>query len=169
MVEMERAAGEVVLVGPYTPRVLAVRQDEVVGALDGPGHAGDRDELTAAGRDRGAGPADLSAPPCRSGRQRAGPAGAGVEGRWLSRFREPYQPSLQDRRRGGVGLKCCEGLPRPPDGIPGPLPGCSRSLAGEQVSAGVVALFRQYLLHPHHPGFRRPWRGGEGDGRRPGG
>jgi hypothetical protein len=34
MLEMERAAGEVVLVGPYTLGAPTARQDEVVGALD---------------------------------------------------------------------------------------------------------------------------------------
>ena len=37
MVEMERAAGEAVHLGPYTLRVLAVHKGEVVFTLDGPG------------------------------------------------------------------------------------------------------------------------------------
>ena len=34
MVEVERAAGDAVLVGPYTLGAPTARQDEVVGALD---------------------------------------------------------------------------------------------------------------------------------------
>jgi hypothetical protein len=73
MVEMERAAGEAVLVGPYTLRALTARQDEVVGALDGPGHAGDRHELTAGGRDRGGWPRRPERPAVPVGSPAGGP------------------------------------------------------------------------------------------------
>jgi hypothetical protein len=66
MIEMELAAGEAALVGPYTLRVLAVRRGKVVFALDGPGH-----EPTAAGPD-GADRPERKAVPARSPASRPG-------------------------------------------------------------------------------------------------
>jgi hypothetical protein len=43
---MERAAGDAVLAGPYTLRALTARQDEVGGALDGPGGVVRRQRLS---------------------------------------------------------------------------------------------------------------------------
>jgi hypothetical protein len=41
MVEIERSPGQVVRIGPYTLRVVAVLPDRVVIALRGPGEEGD--------------------------------------------------------------------------------------------------------------------------------
>ena len=68
MIEMELAAGEAALVGPYTLRVLAVRRGQVVFALDGPGQEGPGHEPTAAGPDG----AERPAAPARSPASRPG-------------------------------------------------------------------------------------------------